>query len=109
MRLAAQPGLAPEPLRLTQCLTSADAKDPSKLLGGLANPGASGCNYTDKEYLGNRFHFAMQCGGAMALQSQGEVRFSSDSMSGTIVTVANVGGARTELSNKVSARRIGGC
>ncbi len=108
-RVAAQPGFAPEPFRLTQCLTAADTRDPSKLLGGIANPGASGCTYTDKAYSGNTFRFSMQCTGSLAIQSQGEVSFTSDSMNGTITAIANVGGEKTELSNKVSARRLGGC
>lgn len=108
-RVAAQPGFAPEPFRLTQCLTAAQAKDPSALLGGLANPGASGCTYTDKTYSGNSFRFSMQCAGSYAIQSQGEVRFSADSMNGTITTVANVGAEKVTLRNKVSARRLGGC
>jgi len=108
-RVAAQPGFAPEPFRLTQCLTAADTRDPSKLLGGIANPGASGCTYTDKAYSGSTFHFSMQCAGSLAIRSQGEVSFTSDSMNGTITAIANVGGEKTELSNKVSARRLGGC
>jgi hypothetical protein len=108
-RVAAQPGFAPDPFRLTQCLSAADARDPSALLGGIANPGASGCTYSDKAYSGNTFRFSMQCAGSFAIQSQGEVSFTADSMNGTITAVANVGGEKTELSNKVSARRLGGC
>jgi len=108
-RVPAQAGFAPEPYTLKQCLTAADAKDPSALLGGLANPGASGCTYTNKSYSGNTFRFSMQCAGSFALQSQGEVTFTADSMNGSITAVADVGGAKTELSNKVSARRLGGC
>jgi hypothetical protein len=108
-RVAARPGFAPDPFRLTQCLSAADTRDPSKLLGGLTHPGASGCTYTNKAYSGNSFSFSMQCAGSFAIQSQGEVSFSADAMSGTIDAVANVGGEKTELSNKVSARRLGGC
>jgi hypothetical protein len=108
-RVAAQPGFTPDAFTLKQCLTAADLKDPSALLGGLANPGASGCTYTNKSYSGNSLRFSMQCGGSFAIQSQGEVSFSSDRMNGSISAVANVGGTKTELSNKVSARRLGAC
>src|ERR1035438_2696572 len=67
-RVAAQPGFAPEPFRLTQCLTAADTRDPSKVLGGIANPGASGCTYSNKAYTGNTFRFSMQCTGSFAIQ-----------------------------------------
>ncbi len=103
------PGFPREPFRLTQCLTEADAKDPSALLGGLANPGASGCTYTDKAYSGNTFRFTMQCAGSFAIRSQGEVRFTADTMKGTINTVADVGAEKLKLGNKISARRLGGC
>ena len=108
-RVAAQPGFAPDPFRLTQCLTAADARDPSALLGGLANPGASGCTYSNKTYSGNTFRFTMQCAGSFAIQSQGEVSFSADTMQGTISALANVGTEKTSLSNKISGRRLGGC
>ncbi|MBI5910157.1 MAG: DUF3617 family protein [Betaproteobacteria bacterium] len=108
-RVAAQPGFAPAPFRLKQCLTAADTRNPSALLGGIANPGASGCTYTNKAYSGNTFRFSMQCAGGIAIQSQGEVSFSADSMNGTITAVTNVAGEKTELGNKVSARRLGGC
>ena len=108
-RVAAQPGFAPEPFRLTQCLSASDARDPSNVLGGMANPGASGCTYANKAYSGNTFRFSMQCAGSFAIQSQGDVSFTTDSMNGTITSVANVGGEKTEFSNKVSARRLGGC
>jgi len=108
-RIEAQPGFTPEPFRLTQCLTAAQAKDPSALLGGLANPGASGCTYTNKSFSGNTFRFSMQCAGSFAIQSQGEVSFSSDRMDGAISAVANVGAEKANLSNKISARRLGGC
>lgn len=108
-QIAAQPGFKPEPMRLKQCLTAADTKDPSALLGGLANPGASGCSYSDKSYSGNTFRFTMQCAGSFGMQSHGEVTFSADAMSGTVSATANVGGEKAELSNKISARRLGGC
>ena len=108
-RVAAQPGFAPAPVRLRQCLTAADARDPSALLGGLANPGARGCSYSDKSYSGNTFRFSMQRDGSFGIKSRGEVTFSAETMNGTISVTADVGGKKTELNNKISARRLGGC
>jgi hypothetical protein len=108
-RAAAKPDFAPEPVTLRQCLTAADVRDPGKLLGGVANPGASGCEYTDKSYAGNSFRFSMQCAGGFGVQSRGEVTFSSNAMNGTISALANLGGEKIEFSNKVSARRAGDC
>lgn len=108
-RVAAMPDFAPAPVTLKQCLTEADTRDPGKLLGGMANPGATDCTYTDKSYAGNSFRFSMQCAGSYSLQSRGEVSFSADAMSGFINARANLGGEKIEFSNKVSARRLGGC
>ena len=108
-RTQAAPGFQPAPFTVNQCFTAADARDPSRLLGGLSNPGASDCQYTEKSYSGNTFKFAMQCGGALALQSRGEVSFDAQSMNGVITAKANVAGTQTEFQNKMSARRIGNC
>ncbi len=108
-RIAAEPGFAPKPFRLQQCLTAADARDPSAVLGGLANPGAGGCSYSDKSYSGNTFRFSMHCDGSFGIESRGEVTFSAETINGTISAVADVGGKKTELSNKISAHRLGGC
>lgn len=108
-RTQAAPGFQPAPFTVNQCFTAADARDPSRLLGGLSNPGASDCQYTEKSYSGNTFKFAMQCGGAYALQSRGEVTFDAQTMNGLITAKATIAGALTEFQNKISARRIGNC
>ncbi|MHB8667750.1 MAG: DUF3617 domain-containing protein [Burkholderiales bacterium] len=108
-RVAAEPGFAPEPVRLQQCLSAADARDPSALLGSLANPGARGCSYSDRAYTGNTFRFSMQCAGSFGMKARGEVTFSADTMNGTISATADVAGKNTELDNRISAHRLGGC
>src|SRR5689334_8951083 len=108
-RVPAEPGFAPPALQLTQCLTADDARDPSRVLGGVSNPGASGCNYTDKSYSGNTFTFAMQCGGGYGIKASGRIAFTANSMDGTIQSLANVAGKPVETHNKISARRLGSC
>ncbi len=108
-RIAAAPGLSPGPLKVTQCLTAADARDPSKVLGGVSNPGASGCAYSNKTDSGGTFSFSMQCTGSLALESRGVVAYSANSMNGTITAIANIGGQKTEITNRVAARRLGAC
>ncbi len=109
VRVAGQPGFAPAPFRLSQCLTAADASDPSRILGPLSNPGASDCAYSDTRYSGDTFAFSMRCAGAYAVQSRGQIRYSQDSMDGDITATANIGGSVVEFQNKVTAHRIGGC
>ena len=108
-RVPAEPAFAPPPFQITQCLTDADARDPSRVLGGVSNPGASGCSYSDKSYSGNTFSFSMQCAGTYEIKASGRVSFTADTMQGMIDSTANVGGKPVQTQNKISARRIGGC
>ena len=108
-RTSAAPGFQPAPFTLNQCFTAADARDPSKLFGGISNPGASDCQFTERNYSGNTFRFAMQCGGTYGLVTRGEVSFDAQSMNGSITAKGNVGGTPTEFQNKISARRMGNC
>lgn len=109
VRTPAASGFQPPPFAANQCLTAADARDPSRVLGGVANPGASDCRYTERNFSGNTFRFAMQCGGAYALQSRGEVTFGAQTMDGTIVSKGNVAGTPTEFQSRISAKRVGNC
>jgi hypothetical protein len=97
------------PVTLNQCLTAADAKDPSKLLGSIASPGASGCSYTNRNYSGNTFSFAMTCSGTLAIKAAGQVSFTATTMSGTINTNANINGQVVDMKNAVTATRVGDC
>lgn len=108
-RVPAEPSFAPPAFQLTQCLTAEDARDPSRVLGGVSNPGASGCNYTDKSYSGNTFTFAMTCGGGYGIKASGRIAFTANSMNGTIQSTATVAGKPVETQNKISAKRLGGC
>ena len=108
-RMPSEPGFTPPAFSITQCLTADDARDPSRFLGGVSNPGASGCKYTDKSYAGSTFSFRMQCEGSYAIQASGHVSFTSDTMNGTIESTANVAGKPVQTQNKLTARRLGGC
>lgn len=108
-RVPSEPGFTPPTFSLTQCLSAEDARDPSRVLGGVSNPGASNCNYTDKSYSGNTFTFAMQCGGGYGIKASGRIAFTANSMDGTIQSTANVAGKPVETQNKISARRLGSC
>jgi hypothetical protein len=108
-RVPAEPGFAPPPFSITQCLTDSDARDPSRVLGSVSNPGATGCNYSEKSYSGNTFSFAMQCSGSYAIKASGSVSFTADTMQGNINSTATVGDKPVQTVNKISARRLGSC
>ena len=101
--------VAMPPIQVNQCLTAADAADPSKLLGSVANPGASGCSYSNRNYVGNMFSFAMTCEGTLAIKTSGSVSFTANSLSGTINTSANINGQPVDMKNAISAQRTGDC
>lgn len=94
---------------MKQCLTEDDAQDPSRILGGMANPGATDCTYTRKDFAGNVFRFKMQCAGSLGIEARGEIAYSASSMSGTIVTMADMGMQVVEMQSRIRARRLGGC
>jgi Protein of unknown function (DUF3617) len=108
-RVSAIPGFVPAPYTLNQCFTAGDARDPSRVLVGIGNPGASDCTYTDIAYRGNTFHFSMRCAGSFGISTTGEVSFTATTLDGTITVIADVGGQKTEFSNRISGKRIGGC
>jgi len=105
----ATPGFSVPPATVNQCLTEQDAQDPSGVLGGVANPGASDCTFSEKSYSGNTLHFRMQCAGMLAMDTRGDVTYSATSIAGNLVTSANVLGEATELRSQISGRRIGDC
>jgi len=97
------------PVEVSQCLSEHDAQDPSKILGAVSSPEASNCVYADKGYEGANFHFSMQCSGTLALQAHGRFAFTATSLNGTIDATASIGGQPVELSNVVTAQRVGDC
>lgn len=108
-RSPAAPGFTPPPFRITQCITPADAKDPSRVLGQVANPGATNCTYGERNYSGSTLTFTMKCAGTFEIESSGRIAFSATTMEGTIDAKANVGGQSLDTRNKLTARRVGGC
>ena len=108
-RVPADAGFAPQPYKITQCLSAQDAKDPGRLFAQFGNPGAKDCAYSERSYSGNTFSFAMRCSGSFAIRSNGRVSFTPDTMDGTITAFASIGDRDVETQNKVSARRVGGC
>lgn len=90
-------------------LVAADARDPSRVIGPLSTPGATGCRYTERSYAGNTFRFALDCAGSLGIQSRGSVTFGAESFDGTPAATANLGGQAVEFESRVSGRRLGDC
>lgn len=108
-RVPDQPGFTPPPFSIQQCFTADDARDPSRVLSQVANPGASDCRYTDKSYSGNTFNFTMECAGSFAIKTTGRVTFTATTLDGMIEGTAAVDSKPVRTENRVSGRRLGGC
>lgn len=89
--VAQSPDWKPQPFDLTQCLTESDAQNPGSLLLGMSSPGASGCEFPSRQYVGNRFTFEVSCGGSLGLQGHGQLDYTATSLDGFIdVTVGTL-------------------
>jgi len=108
-RVDAEPAFQPGPITSNQCLTKADASDPSKLLAPIASAGATGCTYLEKSYEGQTFRFTMQCSGTFELRTSGQVTFSSTMLHGLITTSSLVDGKKVEFKSTLVGRRLGDC
>ncbi len=108
-RGAADGGFATGPMTLTQCFTAGDARDPSRIIGPLATPGATGCEFTERSYSGGTFRFAVDCSGTYGLRSRGVVTFGPTSFDGTMSATVNLTGQPVEFENRISGRRVGDC
>ena len=108
-RVDAEPGFQPGPITVNQCLTKADARDPSKVLAPIATSGATGCSYSEKSYVGQKFRFAMQCSGTLELRTTGEVMFTATTLRGAITTTSSIDGKKVELKSTLTGRRVGDC
>jgi len=108
-RVESDPGFQPGPMSMNQCLTKDDAHNPAKVLGSIATGGANNCSYTKRDYEGSTLHFEMQCSGALALHTSGEVTFTATSISGVITTSSTIDGKQVEFKSTLSGRRLGDC
>ena len=108
-RVDAAPGFAPPPTTLSQCFSPADARDPGRIIGTVATPGASDCNYSERSYQGSTFRFTLQCAGSFALQTRGQVTFSASEFAGDVETSSDLGGQHVQFKSHLRGKRLGGC
>ncbi len=97
------PGAPSTPVKQTQCMTAADAKDPANLIGG---PGP-GCSFNNRRDDGSTFSFDIAC--ASALNGSGALRYAHDSLDGEIVVRMKQGDQQVEVRSVLKARRLGPC
>lgn len=108
-RVAAESGFQPPAQSTSQCLTKADARDPSRVLGPLAGSGSADCRYTRTGYEDSVFRFTLQCTSPLPLSTTGEVTFSASAVHGTMKTISKIAGHDVEFTSTLTGRRVGDC
>ncbi len=96
---------------LRQCLTEADARDPSRILMGSGAASGLGCGLADKRDNGSHMDFLVRCTGTLPISGQGWVDYGATSMQGEIQLQMPGQGTSPGMgiSSRMSARRIGAC
>ena len=109
----ADPGSKQPPISRNQCLTAADARDPSRLITETSVPGATGCAFSDRKESPGHLEFAVKCEGLFAIAGRGSIDYTATSLQGTLDLDFNAGetGERKRAGSisRLSARRIGDC
>lgn len=95
----------------TQCLTQAEADDPSGLLSGQAGvpKGVGACSYGRSSVSGGVLTFELSCSGDLRLASSGTARISASSIEGDIVTSMMAADGMVEFHSHLTGRRLGPC
>jgi hypothetical protein len=100
-----------QPIR--QCLSQADARDPSRLLTGAANPTAGNCSFSDKRESSGHLEFSVSCQGPLAVTGRGSIDFTPTTLQGSLILDLNAGASGVQLptgiTNRISGRRVGNC
>ena len=72
----ADPAFKQPAISRPQCLTAADARDPSRLLAEMSVPGATGCAISGKTASSGHLEFEVKCEGIFAIGGHGSVDYT---------------------------------
>ena len=113
MSVPSAPGFKQAPVAVQQCFGAADARDPSRILMGVSNPGASNCRFSDKRESAGHTDFAVFCEGLFAIAGRGSVDFTPNSLRGDL-NMNFVSGTpgdtqRVNAVSRITGKRIGSC
>jgi hypothetical protein len=95
-------GLAP--VTQARCITQEDARDPTRLLGT-----GGGCEFSNRRDTGSEITFNVACTGQVPMSGSGAVRYSAQSVDGTLDLTANMGDQRLVTRSRLSGKRLGPC
>ena len=92
------------PVTQARCLTQEEARDPSRLVGGGAE-----CAFSNRRESGSEITFDVSCGGPVPMRGSGSVRYSPQSVDGTLEISADSGGQKIMTHSRIAGRRLGAC
>ena len=92
------------PVTQARCLTPEDARDPSRLIGAGA-----GCEFSNRRDTGSEITFNVACTGQVPMSGSGAVRYSAQSVDGTLELTANLGNQSLLTRSRLSGKRLGDC
>ena len=91
------------PVTRARCISPAEAKDPSQLLGG------SECMFSNRRDSGSEITFEVACSGPVPMRGSGAVRYAPQSIDGNLDLAADSGGQKIMTRSRIAGRRLGGC
>jgi hypothetical protein len=93
------------PITQTKCISAADARDPSRIVG----PSSGSCDFSNKQDDGSQMSFDISCGGQIPMHGSGVVRYGGQTFEADLNLTADSQGQKIVTSSKVTGRRLGGC
>jgi len=101
-------GAAPAgPIVETRCISEAEAAHPEQL---LAQTGHERCVFSEARDTGAEYTFSVACqGGPVPITGHGLVRYTADTLDGTIDLVVEQSNLKITTHSKVRGRRLGSC
>lgn len=113
MSVPSAPGFKQSPVAVQQCFSAADARDPSRVLMGISNPGASNCRFSDKRETSGHTDFAVSCQGLFAITGLGSVDYTPTSLQGhlNMQFASGIAGDNQRVSavSRITGKRVGSC
>jgi hypothetical protein len=97
--------VAMPPMKMTQCITAEDLKDPGRVLPKGPPDEAARCEINHYKVDGNKVTWKLTCKGPDPVTGEGEMTASADQYDGRMKVAA--GGQ--EFTMKISGKRVGDC
>ena len=91
------------PVTRARCLSQEEARDPSRLVGG------ADCQFSNRRDSGSVVSFDVACGGQLPMRGSGSMRYSPQSVEGSLEISADANGQKIITRSRIVGRRLGPC